>query len=53
VSYEKEFPKDAPMKPPKGVFKEAERSGLQEKHRINIKNKLGGASTSFNQGGEL
>jgi len=37
----------------KGVFKEAERSGLQEKHRINIKNKLGGASTSFNQGGEL
>jgi hypothetical protein len=47
------FPENAPMRPPKGVFKEAERSRLQEKHRINIKNKLGGASTSFKQGGEL
>jgi len=35
----------------KGVFKETE--SLQEKHRINIKNKLGGAPTFFNQGGEL
>jgi len=47
------FPENAPMRPPKGVFKEAERSRLQEKHRINIKNKLGGIPTFFDQGGEL
>jgi len=41
------------MESPKGVFKEAERFGLQEKHRINIRNKLGGASIFFNRGGEL
>ena len=37
-----------------GVFIiEAERFGFQEKHRINIKNKLGGVPTFFDQGGEL